>query len=306
VSPLRGLGSLTRAFLLEMRRSKAAIFWTLAFPLFLLLLFGLIFGRTSPIGVTYLMPGIWTITVISSTFFGASMRMVQERENGLFRRFRVTPVSAVAVVGAYGLTTLITLAVSLVLQGIAGRLIFRINPAGSILSLALVLFAGLLAFIPLGLLVGSIARDLRSAPVITNLLFFPMMFLSGAAFPFFFLPDWVQGLARFLPSTYLMEALQGVVVRGETVADVLFPLAVLLVTFAAGVGVNALLFRWESSQPLRRRNLTLALGGLLALYALAYLVSPTLRMSAPPDDLEKGSTAPGAAGSSPAPGFPGN
>ena len=68
---------------------------------------------------------------------------------------------------------------------------------------------------PMGLLVGSTARDIRTAPAIANLLFFPMMFLSGSALPFAFLPDWVQRFARLLPTTYLVDATPSVIVRGE-------------------------------------------------------------------------------------------
>ena len=57
----------------------------------------------------------------------------------------------------------------------------------------------------MGLLVGSTARDIRTAPAIANLLFFPMMFLSGSAMPFAVLPEGVQRFARLLPTTYLNE-----------------------------------------------------------------------------------------------------
>ena len=52
---------------------------------------------------------------------------------------------------------------------------------------------GACALVPIGLIVGSAARDIRTAPAIANLLFFPLMFLSGSAMPFAFLPDGVNG-----------------------------------------------------------------------------------------------------------------
>lgn len=280
----RGLPQLILAGLRSTVRSRAALFWTLAFPSFFVLLFGYVFGRGETGTVTYLMPGLWTITVISSTFFGAALQMVQERENGTFRRYRVTPLSAAALVTSFGVVTLCVLSVSLVVQGVLAWVLFRIQPQGSILDLVFVFLAGLMAFVPLGLLVGSMARDMKSAPVITNLLFFPMMFLSGAAFPFAFLPEFVQKIALFLPSTYLMEALQGVVVRGESLGQLVLPVGVLLLTCVLGLTLNGLLFRWESTQPLDRRNLAIAFGGLIGLYAVVAFAGPTLRMTTMPDD----------------------
>ena len=64
----------------------------------------------------------------------------------------------------------------------------------------------------MGLLVGSTARDISTAPAIANLLFFPMMFLSGSAMPFAMLPEGVQRFARVLPTTYLNEIYAGVIV----------------------------------------------------------------------------------------------
>ncbi len=81
----------------------------------------------------------------------------------------------------------------------------------------------------MGLLVGSTARDIRTAPAIANLLFFPMMFLSGSAMPFAVLPEGVQRFARLLPTTYLNEIYSGVIVRGEGLLTLAGSLAVLLV-----------------------------------------------------------------------------
>ncbi|MEZ4652482.1 MAG: ABC transporter permease [Candidatus Eisenbacteria bacterium] len=228
-------------------------------------------------------PGLWTITIISASFFGNSMIMVQEREAGTFRRYLVTPVNSATVVAAYGIVGSVTLCLSLLLQGVAAWTVFGVDCRGPVWALPIVLLVGILAFAPLGLLVGSIARDLKTAPVLTNLLFFPLMFLSGAAIPFFMLPHFVQVGAKLLPSTYVVESLTGVMVRGESLGAQTAPLLILLATGAFGVWLNALLFRWESTQPLSRQRLGLALLGLLLLYGIAALVGPTLRMVSPPD-----------------------
>ena len=78
----------------------------------------------------------------------------------------------------------------------------------------------------MGLLIGSTARDMRTAPAIANLMFFPMMFLSGSAMPFAFLPEGVQRFARLLPTTYLNDTYSSVIVRGEALLSLLASLAV--------------------------------------------------------------------------------
>ena len=278
MSALRGTLALFRGFLTETTRSKVSLFWTLAFPLLFLLVFGFIFGAGRPNGVTYLLPGLLTISVMSGSFFGVAFRMVVARETGILRRLRVTPVTALAVVAAYGLVALVLLVATLLVQIGVAKAIWHVSAMGSWGSFAVVALAGFFAFVPLGLFVGSAARDMRSAPPLTNLIFFPMMFVSGAAVPFAILPPFLQAAGRVLPATWLVEAMQGVLVRGEGLRALVAPLVVLVLTGLAGLVMNALLFRWETSEPVDRRKLLLGLGLLAALLVVVSFVAPPLGM----------------------------
>lgn len=280
MTTFQGLGPLTRAYLLQSFRSRTAVFWNLVFPLLWLFLFGFIFYRDADAAL--FMPMLFTITIISSAFFGVSYLLVNEREKGILRRYRVTPVTALTIVTASGLRALVTMMLSLALQAAVGWLVFGFTIHGSYLLTVLAVLLGTVAFVPLGLLTGSISQDMRTAPAINNLLFFPLVFASGAAFPFWRLPDWVQALGRVMPSSYLVELLQGVILRREGIVDLWGPILVLLGTAVAGAFVNTWLFRWESSQPLDRRRLALALGTLLLLFVIAAVAAPTFRMSTAP------------------------
>jgi imidazolonepropionase-like amidohydrolase/ABC-type multidrug transport system permease subunit len=294
MSLFRGLGALSKSYLIEELRSKTAIFWTLAFPVFFLIGFAIIFGGSEPARVTYILPGLLTISIISATFFGMTMIMVSKRETGVFRRYWVTPVNKLVVVLAHGIIALVNLSASIVVQMAVGKLVFKITVAGTIFDLVVVCFVSAIAFIPLGLIVGSVARDLKTAPAITNLLFFPMMFLSGAAFPFFLLPGWIQNMAKLLPATYVVEVLQGVIVRGDDLLILAKPLFILVLTSAVGFAMNGLLFRWESTQPIGAKRIAIAVGGLTMVYLLAMVIVPSFKMAQRP-------TRSGSAGSSNSP-----
>ena len=278
----RGLGALSKAYLIEELRSKTAIFWTLAFPLLFLIVFAIILGGGDPQRVTFIVPGLLTITIISSTFFGVSMVMVSKRETGVFRRYRVTPVSGVVVVMAHAIIALINLSASIALQLVVAKLAFKITVAGSIPELIVAGFIGAMAFIPLGLIVGSVARDMKTAPAITNLLFFPMMFLSGAAFPFFMLPAWIQNIAKLLPATYVVESLQGVIVRGDNLLAIAQPLFILVLSSVVGFATNGLLFRWESTEPVSMKRVAITVSGLTLVYLLAMIIVPAFKMAQHP------------------------
>lgn len=278
MSPLRGTLALFRGFLTESVRSKASLFWTLAFPLLFLFVFASIFGGGRREAVASLLPGLLTISVMTGSLFGVAFRMIVARENGALRRLRVTPVTSLAIVVAYGLVAFALLVATFLLQIATAKAIWHVRVAGPWASVALVALAGFFAFVPLGLFVGSAARDMKTAPPLSNLIFFPMMFLSGAAVPFAILPPWLQTTGRLLPATYLVEGLQGVIVRNDSLAHLSGTLAVLVLTGLVGVGMNALLFRWESTEKVDVRKLAVALAGLAVFLVLVALLAPPVEM----------------------------
>jgi ABC-2 type transport system permease protein len=275
----RGLGPLTKAYLLQSFRSKTAIFWNLVFPMVWLFLFGFLFYRGQP---SMMMPGLLTITLISGSFFGVSYLMVSEREAGILRRYRVTPVTSTTVVLANAIRALVTLSISVTAQAGVGWLVFRYEVTGSLLLTAFIMLLGGAAFVPLGMFVGSVAQDMRTAPAISNLLFFPLIFGSGAAYPAFLLPGWIQSIMRIIPSSYLVEALQGVMLRGHGLVQLAGPITVLLLTLVVGAWLNSRLFRWETSQPLDKRAMLTAIGVLTLLFVAAALFAPAFEMIVAP------------------------
>jgi len=201
------------AQLKEWSRSKTALFWSQLFPLVFMVGFPYIFAGGEAERVVFIVPGVLTINMIAASFFGISMNMVTLRETGLLRRFQVTPLHPITVVSAFGLTNLVSILVSMVIQMSVAMLLFNLKFTFDVGVFLLVYLISAFAFIPLGLLVGSVAKDSKTAPAITNLLFFPLMFLSGAAIPLFLMPNWIQSFAKLLPSTYVLELLQGVLAR---------------------------------------------------------------------------------------------
>jgi len=275
---IRSVLALIGAQLTELRRSKTALFWMMSFPLGFLFLFGFVMARGEARVTAMLMPGLLTTTLMSGGLFGVALPMVQHRENGLLRRLRVTPVTAAAVAIAHGVTATMTGFLSLVILMTLAGLVFDVQMAGSWWALTGVYLCGAIALIPMGLLVGSTARDMRTAPAIANLLFFPLMFLSGAAMPFAALPDGVKRFARLLPTTYLVDAYSSVIVRGDSLLPIAGSLAVLLGIGLVGVVLTSMLFRWEGTEPISRRALATIAVAFVGVLGVSALAAPAFRM----------------------------
>jgi ABC-2 type transport system permease protein len=265
---VRAWAELSRAYILQWRRSRSALLWTLLFPQVWLFIFAIIY-RNVPGGMTARMPGLFTITAFAGALFGVAYTLVTDREQGILRRLWVTPVTATTIVVAKATRSLVTILASLAIQAMVAYIIVGVEFHGSPIAVVVVMLFGIWAFVPIGMIMGSTAKDMQTAPPIANLLFFPMVFLSGAALPLDLLPGWLQVFGRMMPTMYLVTALEGVMLRGETVLQQTVPLAILTVTGFVSFSFNSMLFRWESTQPIRLRNLAAVTAALAVLYVFA-------------------------------------
>ena len=92
---------------------------------------------------------------------------------------------------------------------------------------------------------------MQEGQIIIQLLYFPMLFLGGATFPIGIMPNWLQIVAQFIPSTYLSTGLQGILRGHETIADNLPAAGVLILTAVVGTFLGVKLFRWEKEEKMR-------------------------------------------------------
>jgi ABC-2 type transport system permease protein len=190
--------------------------------------------------VQYLAPGILAWGIAISGVFGAAGTIVDWKRDKLLRRLRLTPASAGTFVGA---RITVSLAVALlqmvVFLAVAAVMGLRLS-AWTWFAVPLVLL-GTAAFLSIGVVLGGIAKTGPGAAGLSNLVTMPMAFVSGAFWPLSLSPQWVQWVSTVSPMRYLNEALQQVVVYGESPAAVL-PQIGFLAGFAVVVGV----FAWKT------------------------------------------------------------
>lgn len=253
-------------------RDRQTIFWTYLFPLFFLFLFAGVFARGQAKMVTTMMAGLLCISAMSNGFFGLSISLVTQRQRGILRRYRLTPLSPLALLSSELVSNFVVLLSTLALQLVLARVFYKLQIAGSLLLLFVMLSLGALVFLALGFIIASVADNPRAAQVISNLCFFPLMFLGGAAFPLAFLPKGLQHAARLLPSQYMVEGLRRVLVDGAGWRAVLPYLAVLLLALVLALALAVKLFRWDAQEPMPWRQKLLAAAPLLVFVGAYFLM----------------------------------
>ena len=194
-------------------RNPAAVFFTVAFPLMFLLIFELIFGDDTleQLGNlktdTYYVPAILTLAIVSATMQSVAIRLTTERENGILKRGRGTPMPPwVFFAGRIGNAIVISLLMLIVVPGI-GRLIYGVAIPWEHLPAVLVTLAiGAASFCALGVALTAIIPTEEAAPAITNVVILPLYFLSGVFIPETEIPDGVLHVADMFPIRHFFEA----------------------------------------------------------------------------------------------------
>jgi ABC-2 type transport system permease protein len=240
---------LTKSLFLSYVREPQTFFWNLAFPVFLLVIYRLVFGGGTVDGVDYMtwvVPGVVVLNILSFGMIGSSAFMAQMREKGVLRRLQATPIPPHDLFIAYVIVNLIVcLMQTAVVMGFS-LVVFQwhTTPAGLLMSLPMIVIA-VIAGLAMGQCISSLAPKPGAAMAIGQLFYFPQMFIAGLVLPFEMLPAWLQGVAQWLPAYPIADIVRTPLVAGQLSEDLLRNLILIAAyTFIAGL-LATRFFRWE-------------------------------------------------------------
>ena len=233
---------------LSLRDMNMVIFAVLM-PLVILLILGIIYG-TKPAydgaGYTFLeqsFGAVSAIAICASGLMGLPLAVSGLREMKILKRFRVTPVSPVFVLGVELAMYVVYCAVSLAALS-AAALLWGVQLHGSLPAFLGSWALTMLSTLSVGLLVGGVAKDTRQASVLASILYFPMLICSGTTLPLEVMPPVMQRLVRFLPLTQGIGLMKQSFL-GIRAGSILLPVCVLLGLAALCAFLALRLFRWE-------------------------------------------------------------
>lgn len=249
---MSAFGALTTAGYRASVRDRTTVFFTFAFPLIFLVVFGLIFrGKTvaeSGRGyIDYIAPGVLSWGVGNAAVFGVAFTLMQWRRDDLLRLVRMTPTPLASVLASRYVIALVVGAVQAALFiGVALLPVFGLR-VDATWPLALpVLVCGITAFLAIGMVIGSRADTPEAVAAVANCLMVPMAFLSGSFYPLDAMPSWLQSVSKVLPLGYLNDGISKAVSGRADLASTGVACGGLAV-FALVFGVIALkTFRWSN------------------------------------------------------------
>ncbi len=187
-------------------------------------------------------PSLVALSILWTGVLCGAILMVIEDEEGMRVRLALSEMGPFALVGSkLLLTTAVVFAQSAVMLALATGAfgVYASNAASALLVIAV----ASVSCIGIGLVIAAFARQVAGAVILSVLVSFPLIFMTGAVFPLSQMPVFMQWVARAIPLTYAIEALAGVMLRGETLADVAWSLLALLAFGAGWLSIGSLLVR---------------------------------------------------------------
>lgn len=245
-------------------RDRSVLFFSYLFPFVFFFIFAQLFGaKQSSSAMAQVIAMVLIIGTLNNGFFGAGMRAVQDRETNVLRRFKVTPIGPGPIIVSSLIAGLVSFLPVVVLFFVIARVFYHMPLPHNLFALFIFICIGVIAFRSLGMIIAAVVNSAAEASVTMQILYLPMLFLSGATFPASVMPVWVQGVAQFMPATYLYQGIESMMIGGQGLGANVIAILGLLITLAVAMVVATKLFRWEKEEKIPNRA-KLWIAGVLA------------------------------------------
>jgi ABC-2 type transport system permease protein len=242
-------------------RSREQVVFTMAFPLIMIVIFGLIFKGDLGNGVRftqYFVTGMIASGLMSTGFQALAIQIPIERDRGVLKRFRGTPMPrSVYFIGKIMMVLVVAVLESIILLAFAVTFFgIRLPSTGyAWFTFVWVGLLGVTAFTLCGIAFSSVARTGRSAPAVVTPVALVLQFISGVFFVFTQLPTGMQQVAALFPLKWMCQGMRSVFLPDSFASQEaagsweLGKVALVLVAWCVGGLILCLTtFRWSTKR----------------------------------------------------------
>ncbi|MGN1131196.1 MAG: ABC transporter permease [Ruminococcus sp.] len=231
-------------------RNMNMVIFAVIMPLVILVILGFIYGtKTADKGVSYTFleqsfGALCSISMCAGGLMGLPLVISEYRERKILKRFQVTPVSPLkllivefSIYVVYCLASMITLIPT-------AMLIWNVRISGSWLAFLGSWLLTMVSTLSIGMMVGGVAKNSKSASVIACILYFPMLIFSGATLPFEVMPEVMQKIVSIFPLTQGIQLMKSTFL-GLPTPNAWFPILVMATVTLISTGIAVKFFKWE-------------------------------------------------------------
>jgi ABC-2 type transport system permease protein len=193
----------------------------------------------------YIFSGLLGFSIIGLGIFGPVNVFPELKKQGILRRLHTTPLRVWQYFTANVFSQSVVGMMSMALMFAVAIIVFHLHLAGNILALIVFLILSIIMIYGIGLSIGGWAQNERQAAPLSNIVVFPMMFLSGTFFPRFLMPLWLQKVSNFLPLTPVIDGIRLIATEGKSLVQIAPQLGLVLAWMVVIYIIAFRVFRWE-------------------------------------------------------------
>lgn len=231
-------------------RGMDMILFSIFLPIVMIILLGILYGNKPAFeGAEYTFleqsfGAISTIAICAGGVMGLPLVISDYRQKRILKRFQVTPTSPTLLLIVQLSIYAIYSFVSLILTYSICILFFDVHLTGSILLFLFSYLLVMLSMFSIGMLVGGVSSNVKTANILACILYFPMLIFSGATLPYEIMPTSLQKIVNILPLTQGIKLLKATSL-GLSMEHVLFSIVILIIVaiFCGSIAIR--FFRWE-------------------------------------------------------------
>jgi ABC-2 type transport system permease protein len=248
-------------------RNKQLLLMNYLFPLGFYLMMGFIMPGINPPFREVIIPAMLVFGVLAATLLGIPDPLVNARENGVFRSYKINGVPSISILIIPALTTVLHLVIVAAIITATAPILFDAPLPVNWLNFVIIFAALAFACAGLSVLIGVVSPNSRMTVLWSQLIFVPSMMLGGLMLPYSMLPAIAGKFAQLLPATQAMNAFNGLAMGKEAAFSAWGSVVMLIASGALAFGLAVYLFSWDSRNTERRGHPLLAL-----LVLLPYLI----------------------------------
>lgn len=248
-------------------RNKQLLLMNYLFPLGFYLMMGFIMAGINPPFREVIIPAMVVFSILASTLLGIPDPLVNARENGIFRSYKINGVPSISILVIPALTTILHLVIVTAIITATAPLLFKAPLPVNWLNFIVIFLVMAFTCAGLSVLIGVVSPSSRMTVLWSQLVFVPSMLLGGMMVPYSMLPGAAGKFSQLFPATQAMNAFNGLAMGKIADFSPWGSVVVLLVSAVMAFGLAIYLFSWDSRNTSRRGNPLLAL-----LFLLPYVL----------------------------------
>jgi ABC-2 type transport system permease protein len=231
-------------------RGMDMFIFAICMPIVVLVILGVIFGsKPAYDGAAYTFleqsfGGVASLSVCAGGVMGLPLVISDYRHKRILKRLKVTPTSPAMILAVQLAIYTIYCLISLLLLFLTSKLFFGYQLRGSLPGFLGSYLLVIVSIFSIGMMVGGIAPDTKSAGIIASILYFPMLIFSGGTLPYEIMPPMLQRLANVMPLTQGIKLLKATSL-GLPIEGVLFAIIITCILAVVCSGIAIKFFKWE-------------------------------------------------------------